>query len=65
MNINYELRKMRRKLHLNMRQVAEATGISKSTISNIENEVYNSSYCTIKKLEEYYGKLLEERNHEK
>lgn len=64
MTINYELRMKRRALHMNIRKVSELTGVSKSTISNVENEVYpNTSYRTIKTLEEFYDKKIKEQHH--
>lgn len=61
MSINRNLRKMRRDLRLNVRQVAEATKIPKSTISDIENEMHDSSYSRIKALEDYYTGEIEKR----
>lgn len=61
-NICNKLRLMRYALRLRVRDVSAKTGIPRSTISDIENMRHASSYKTVKVLEDFYTKIMQERN---
>lgn len=61
-NICNKLRLMRYALRLRIRDVSTQTGIPRSTISDLENMRHESSYKTVKILEEFYTKLMQKRN---
>ena len=64
MNINESLKNARRQLGYSLRYVARHADVTKSTIANIEAGKIDCGYKKIERLQEYYDKELQRKEHE-
>ncbi|MFW9968593.1 MAG: helix-turn-helix domain-containing protein [Candidatus Odinarchaeota archaeon] len=54
MNLSYRLKKLREEKGITTREISKIFNVSKSTISNYENDIRKPDYEMIKRLAEFY-----------